>query len=229
MKHRFFAFLTVLCLLFCAGCQPQKTTPSAAALSVPARSLLVVPFDTAGAQCFLVVRLSETGEVAITPFLRETVFSQNTDSTTLYALFADGGAVGFSRVAAAFCENGVPIDRILSVRVDDADSGLYPLLAATGNNLFFADTKNGAALSSSALRRRLSAPCRTGDETDYAAFRGTVAGAVITSLAAAFGTDPSGLFSALLSAGHSSFVPADEAVFAALCSPSLRVRVCPVF
>ena len=225
MKHRFFACLTVLCLLFCAGCQPPKSTPSAAASSVPARSLLVVPFDTAGAQCFLVVRLSETSEVAITPFLRETVFQKNTDGATLYALFADGGAVGFSRVTAAFCENGVPIDRILSVRVDDADSGLYPLLAATGNNLSI----DGTAWSASALRRRLVAPCRTGDEKDYAAFRGTVAGAVVTSLAAAFGTDPSGLFSALLAAGHSSFVPADEAVFAALCSPSLRVRVCPVF
>ncbi len=240
MKSRIVVFLTVFCLLFC-GCHPAKTaSPAAAKNFPPARSLLVVPFDTAGAQTFLLVRFSDGGNVAVFAYPRETVFSETSENSTLYALFADGNAGGCSRVLAAFKQAGVPVDRILSVRVDDADRGLYPLLSSLGNNLLFTnpptfvytepnESPTTAAWSASALRQALVWPCPPdGDIVAYATVRAQVAAAVIHGVSDEFGDEPDTVFSLLCSAGHSTLSPADRAAFTALFSPSPRVRLRPV-
>ena len=242
MKSRILVFLTVFCLLFC-GCHPAKTaSPAAAKNFPPARSLLVVPFDTAGAQAFLLVRLSDGGNVSISTYPRETVFSETADDSTLYTLFADGNAGGCSRVLTAFEQAGVPVDRILSVCVDDADRGLYPLLSSLGNNLLFTNppafvyTKpnespaTAAAWSASALRQALALPrISDSDIVPYATFRAQVAAAVTRGLSDEFGDEPDTVFSLLCAAGHSSLSPADRAAFTALFSTSPRVRLCPVY
>ena len=242
MKPRIFALLAAACLL-CSGCHRQNAASPApvTASPAPARTLLVVPFDGTGAQAFLLLHFSSDGDVAVRAYPRETVFPESGEETTLYTQFASGGAVGFSAVTAAFSAAGVPIDRVFSVGVSDADRGLYPLLAALSNNLLFtappplvytaSDASAGSpvALSSSALRRLLALPATDYPAlADYAAFRGQTAGAVIHNLAEAFADDPSALFSALVSAGRSTFVPADETTFSALFSPAPRVRFCPV-
>ena len=242
MKKRIFALLAAVCLL-CGGCYRQSSadpSPLTASLS-PARTLLVIPFDDTGAQAFLLLHFSSGGDVAVRAYPRDTVFPESDEETTLYTRFASGGAVGFSAVTAAFSAACVPIDRVLSVGVSDADRGLYPLLAALSNNLLFtaplplgytaSDASAGSpvALSSSALRRLLALPATDYPAlADYAAFRGQIACAVITSLAETFADDPSALFSTLVSAGRSTFVPADEATFSALVFPAPRVRFCPV-
>lgn len=240
MKFRILALLPVFCLLFC-GCHPAKTAPPAAAKNPsPARSLLVVPFDTAGAQAFLLLRLSDGGNVAISAYPRETVFPETADDTTLYTLFANGNAGGCARVLAAFGEAGVPVDRILSVCVDDADHGLYPLLSSLGNNLLFTtppafvytepnETPAAAAWSASALRQALAIPRPPdGAIVAYATVRAQVAAAVICGLSDEFGTEPDTVFSLVCAAGHSTLSPADRSAFSALFSPSPRVHFRPV-
>lgn len=240
MKSHVLAFLTVFCLLFC-GCHPAKTaSPAPAKISSPARSLLVVPFDTAGAQAFLLLRFSDGGNVAVFAYPRETVFSETSENSTLYTLFADGNAGGISRVLAAFAQAGVPVDRILSVCVDDADRGLYPLLSSLGNNLLFTnppafvytepnENPAAAAWSASALRQALALPRPPdGDVAAYATFRAQVAAAVLRGLSDEFGSEPDTVFSLVCAAGHSTLSPADRAVFTALFSPSPRVRLRPV-
>ncbi len=242
MKKRIFALLAATCLL-CGGCHQQNSadpSPLAATFS-PARTLLVIPFDNTGAQAFLLLHFSSDGDVAVRAYPRETVFPESSEETTLYTRFSSGGAVGFSAVTAAFSEACLPVDRVFSVGVSDADRGLYPLLAALSNNLLFtappplvytaSDASAGSpvALSSSALRHLLTLPATAYPApADYAAFRGQTACVVINNLAEAFAGDPSALFSALVSAGRSTFVPADETTFSALFSPAPRVRFCPV-
>lgn len=240
MKSRIVVFLTVFCLLFC-GCHPAKTaSPAAAKNFPPARSLLVVPFDTAGAQAFLLVRFSDGGNVAVFAYPRKTVFSETAENSTLYTLFADGNAGGFARVLAAFEQAGVPIDHILSVCVDDADRGLYPLLSSLGNNLLFTnppafvytepnENPAAAAWSASALRQALAWPCPPdGDIVAYATVRAQVAAAVIRGVSDEFGDEPDTVFSLVCAAGHSTLSPADRAAFTALFSPSPRVHLRPV-
>jgi len=239
MKHRFFALFAAACLLLCGCGESVSEPPAATEPATPARTLLVVPFDEAGAQAFLLVRFSSGGDIAVRAYPRETVFSGQ--DTTLYTLFANGGAVGFQAVQTAFSKHGVPVDRLLSLCVFDADRGLYPLLSALSNNLLFTtppavlytassarEEGTAVALSSPELRRILALSPAEFPAADYTAFRGETACAVIRALAAAFTNDSSALFSSLVSAGRSTFVPADETTFSALFSPSPTVRLCPV-
>lgn len=243
MKKRSFVWIAVFCLLV-SGCGEWKTPPkNEEKMLLPARSLLVVPTDRRGAQAFLVIRLSDEGEVRMTGFPRETVFSgENADTAPLFVEYADGRPEGTAKIRSRFLQNGVPVERVLSVDVERADGGLYGLLSALGNNLLFtnppdfvytmgnARENDGAAVfSASQLRALLTVDAEKFDRPeDYVFLRTETAKAVIRAMIAAFSTDGAAAFSAVNSAGKFPFSPADEAVFCALYSPNPRVCVRPV-
>ena len=240
MKKRLLAGLCLLSLVL-SGCGGEKTAPKKTEKPpLPARTLLVVPYDRAGAQAFVTLRFSDNGVLTVTPYPRETVvYSENAGETTFYMLFADGDTAGFSRVLSAFSESGIPVDRILSVDVSDAGSPLYTTLSATGNNLLFTNPPDfvytvgtveqrgdSVAISASQLRRLLSKPPEEFDRPeDYVSLRGLAAIAVLSAGSTAFSEDG---FFALIRAGSSSFSPADKAAFSPLFSPSPTIVFRPV-
>ncbi len=241
MKRRLLCPLAAICLVF-AGCNSTTSpSPSATKISPPARTLLVVPTDRAGAQCFLFFRSSDEGEIAITAYPRETVFlSESGDFSTLYSLFADGNASATKQTLDTLSENGLLADRILSVDVEEVGSGFYDFLASLGNNLLFTNPPSfvytvgigkgdasGTAISAVQLRRLLCLPAESfSHPLDYVQLRLLAAQAVFHEVALTFAEDPSSLFSALTRAGNSSLTPADRTVFLSYLSPSITVRRC---
>lgn len=243
MKKRFLAWICCGCLCL-SGCgTPSFLSKTATKSPFPARTLLVVPTDTTGAQAFVVLRFSDSGELTVSSYPRETVFrSKNGDETTFYACFADGGFAGFSRILSAFSESSIPVDRVLSVDVADADSALYRTLSKTGNNLLFTNSPafvyticeieqggDNVAISASQLRRLL---CRPAEDfarpEDYAVLRSFAAIAVLSAGFSAARKDGSTVFSSLVLAGNSTFSPADQSVFTPLLSPAPTLLFRPV-
>lgn len=231
--------LLLAVLLLTAGCAPaDNSLPETTDFFVPARTLLVVLTDRTGAQNFLLFRLSAQGDVAVVSCPRETVFSRaNPMLSTLYESFADGGATATKNTLRLLAENGHPVDRILSVDVETADSGFHALLSSLGNNLLFTNPpdfvytigveKSGtsATVSETTLRRLLCLPLSAFSQPqDYSQLRLLAATAVLREMSAAFASDPTAAFSVLTRAGKSSFLPADCAVFSALFSPTASVR-----
>lgn len=243
MKKRFLAGVCLLCVML-SGCGKGKNPPkNTEKTPLPSRTLLVVPYDHTGAQAFVLLRFSSEGTLTVSSYPRETVFCpKSTEETTFYALFANGGPVGFSHIVSAFSESGIPVDRVLSVDVSDSDSALYSALSATGNNLLFTNppafvytigmlTRRGenVAISASQLRRFLSLPAENfGRPEEYAAFRGYVAIAVLCAAFFADSDKDSDGFFARICSGSSTISPADEAVFSPFLSPSPTVLYRPV-
>ena len=243
MKKQILAVLAAGCL-FLGGCgerqSPEKTLPQP---TPPARTLLVVPVAQSCAQAFLLFRVANDGDLALSVYPRETVFPlKTTEQEPLFSLFGEGGAMGFSETLAAFRENSIPVDRILSVDVSDADSGFYTLLSQAGNNLLFTNppsfvytvcnvraSETAVAISAADLRHILAISAENFDRpADYALLRQIVARAVVATVAAAFSDEADAAFAALSSIGNSSLTPADRSAFSALFSPSPRVRLRPL-
>lgn len=239
MKKRIAAVAAVVALLF-SGC--NERLPAAEIVKnppVPAWSLLVVPFDRFGAQAFLKIRFNSDGEATVLAFPRETVFENMSDETTLYATFADGKEEKIMAVFDAFCQNGVPIDCILSVNVSDPDIGLSALLSTLGNNLLFTNPpafvytvcnvkseSDSPAISAAEMRRVLTiSPEKWTSPPAYAAFRALAAKAVLEAGITAFSGDEDAALSAFFLAGSSTLTPAEEAAARPLIAAVEHVRV----
>ncbi len=243
MKKRLLAVFCLFCVVF-SGCNEGKTASKTADKSLlPARTFLVVPYDRTGAQAFVILRFSGDNILAVSPYPSETVFCPEFGwETTFRTLFANGSLTDFSRVKDAFSEMSIPIDRVLSVDVSNADSGFYKALSKTGNNLLFTNPPSfvytvdtvrqhdtSIALSASQLRRLLSKPAEEFDRPeDYVTLRGLTAVAAFEAGFSAYSEEASTGFSVLLSAGKSTISPTDEPLFIPLFSPPPTILFRPV-
>lgn len=240
MKRRMIAVLCAGCLAM-SGCKTgEKSVETTRSEALPARTLLVVPYDRAGGQTFLLMRWQTGGDVCVTAVPRECVLRrENAQQQPLFAIFADGGAVGSFNTATILRENGFPIDCILSVDVSDAGSGLYRWASGLCNNLLFTNppavvytvgnsenSVDTVAISFTRLRRILSLSTEeTGGAKAYARVRAAVAAAFCETAFDAYVEREDALFSDVFSAGNTTASPADEEAFRRLASARPRVRI----